>query len=271
MQQINLGCGPVYVDSPEWLNLDFSPVSPAVKRANLLGRLPAGDGSLTGIYSSHFIEHVPKRLVPALLGECWRVLAPGGYIRLVLPDLENMVREYSQRRAAGEHDKADFVVVEMVDQCVRSESGGELGRLYRQLSNQASEKQEMIEYVRERVGETLQPASAVPTPSAGVKLRTLVALRSRIERLWIRLCLLALPAAFRAQNVSQATVGERHQWLWDFHQLRNELEGAGFIEVQRQTADRSTIPDFPLHVLDLNTEGQPRKGASLYVEARKPL
>lgn len=71
--------------------------------------------------------------------------------------------------------------------------------------------------------------------------------------------------------MSQATVGERHQWLWDFHQLRNELEGAGFIEVQRQTADRSTIPDFPLHVLDLNTEGQPRKGASLYVEARKPL
>ena len=37
---INLGCGPAFVDSPEWINLDYSPSAPTVRKANLFGRLP---------------------------------------------------------------------------------------------------------------------------------------------------------------------------------------------------------------------------------------
>lgn len=87
----------------------------------------------------------------------------------------------------------------------------------------------------------------------------------------MRLCVRALPRAFRLQNVSLAGVGERHLWLWDFHQLKSALEAVGFIAVQRVSASTSAVADFPFYPLDLDANGQPRKGAqSLYVEASKP-
>lgn len=275
MPNLNLGCGHVFVDSADWLNLDFVPASPAVRQANLLDRLPLADDAASLVYSSHFLEHVPRALVPGLLRECWRVLQPGGVLRLVVPDLENMAREYLAMRAAGEHEKADFVVLELIDQCVRLESGGEIGRLYRQVAAKPSANAApMIDYIRARTGEDLRKSSAPDCVRGGAhKLRRIsaAALRSRLERAWIRLCLFALPAAFRAQNVSLAAMGERHQWLWDFHQLKTALDAAGFIEVRRRTANSSAKADFPFYPLDLDADGRPRKGAeSLYVEAEKP-
>jgi hypothetical protein len=69
------------------------------------------------------------------------------------------------------------------------------------------------------------------------------------------------PPTFRTQNVSLAGVGERHHWLWDFHQLQQELEAAGFTGVQHRTSNSSAIPDFPFHPLDIEADGSPRKGA----------
>ena len=162
MRKVNLGCGPVFIDSPDWINLDFSPASSAVRKANLLDTLPLADESASLVYSSHFLEHVPRDLVPGLLRDWSRVLQPGGIVRLVVPDLENMAREYLSMRESGAHEKADFVVLEIIDQCVRRESGGELGRLYRQLASQeANSAAPMIEYIRQRTGEDLRsPAAA---------------------------------------------------------------------------------------------------------------
>ena len=272
---INLGCGKVFVDSSDWWNLDFAPATHAVRQANLLGRLPVANETASIVYSSHFLEHVPRSMVPSLLKECLRVMKPGGVLRLVVPDLENLAREYLALREAGEHDKADFLVLELLDQCVRRQTGGELGQLYRHLTSKMDTTTEpMIDFIRVRTGEDLsiqnQPGLLLP---GGVRsLRILFgALRRRIERCWIRLCLLPLPASFRSQNVSLAAVGERHQWVWDFHQIKTTLEATGFVEVQRRSADTSVIIDFPYYPLDLDTDGCPRKGAeSMYVEARKP-
>jgi len=177
-------------------------------------------------------------------------------------------------RAAGEHEKADFVVLEMIDQCVRRDTGGELGSFYRHLSVQPDANAAlMINYIRERTGENLRASAASGQNAGGGTLRSVLnALRSRIERYWIRLCLLALPAAFRAQNVSLAAVGERHHWLWDYHQLKAALEAAGFEAVQRRSANTSAVSDFPFQPLDLDAEGRPRKGAeSIFLEAQRPF
>lgn len=157
MLKVNLACGGVFADLPDWLNLDFAPASPAVRKANLLGRLPVADGAAALVYSSHFLEHVPRDRVPGFLRECLHVLQPCGVLRLVLPDLENMAREYLAMRQAGEHEKADFVVLEMIDQCVRRESGGELGKLCCRLSGwQGEDVETMIDYIRARTGEDLR-------------------------------------------------------------------------------------------------------------------
>lgn len=165
--KINLACGAVFITGDGWINLDYSTPNPAVQRADSLARLPLSDDSAGLVYSSHFLEHIPRGQVPGFLAECWRILAPGGVLRLVLPDLDNLCRAYLMHRERGEHEKANFLVLEMIDQCVRRESGGELGRMYRQLKSAPEQNVELIDFVRERTGEHLlvgPTAASVPTP-----------------------------------------------------------------------------------------------------------
>ena len=274
--RINLGCGSVFVESPEWINLDFTASSPAVRQANLLGRLPLESDTAQLVYASHFLEHIPRSDIHAFLRECLRVLRPGGVLRLVLPDLEEMARTYLALRDAGEHERADFLVLEIVDQCVRRESGGELGRLYGRVRDASVQHREMIDFISERTGEDLTDKIS-PNNSSLIRIlfekpkAIFPAFTRQARRYWIGAVLCALPSAFVAQSVSLASVGERHHWLWDFHQLQNALQAAGFADVRRQSASSSAVEDFPFCALDLDCEGRPRKGVeSMYIEAIKP-
>lgn len=277
---VNLASGPIFIDSSAWENFDFA-AAPGVQQADLLGQLPLADNSVQLVYSSHFLEHIPKPVVEVFLRECLRVLQPGGVIRLVLPDLENMARTYLQLRDEGKHEKANFLVVEIIDQCVRGQPGGELGKYYRSLQKRAyrgvaesGEDTLMIDFIRHRTGEQVcAPDQSKPASKGAVtKLKRLLgAVPGRLQRYWIQVVLQALPSAYRAQNVSLAAVGEKHHWLWDFHQLQQVLDAVGFISVERRSADSSAIADFPYYPLDLDADGLPRKGAeSMYIEARKP-
>lgn len=266
---VNLACGNVYISDANWLNLDYVSTSSFVHKANLLGRLPLEDLSADIVYSSHFLEHIPRDLVQPFLLECWRVLKPGGVLRLVIPDLENLCRSYLYYRDNGEDNKADFVVMEMLDQFSRRKSGGELGRFYHDLMLNPLGNADTILLVQERTGEDLMQLSP---PRRRRSLRSfLTRFPELVERFWILSIIQLLPAAFRDQNVSLASVGERHQWLYDFHSIKKILLGIGFISIKRCTASTSDFLDFPYHQLDLLEDGNPRKGTeSLFVEARKP-
>lgn len=285
---VNLACGSTFVEGDPWINLDYAPSSAAVQSADLLAPLPFANESVTVMYSSHFLEHVPRPRVPGLLAECFRVLRPGGVLRLVMPDLEEMCREYLMRRDAGDHEKADFVVVEMIDQCVRQTGGGELGALYRAYSADPSRYDEaMIDYLHWRNGENLLPGATGQTvdnglaafapvpPRSGRYLQRIKTLPSRVQKraqnAWFAWLLRRLPPAFREQNVSLAGVGERHHWLWDLHQLTQALRSAGFEHIERCTCDTGRIDGFPYFPLDVDEDRRARKGAeSMYVEASKP-
>jgi predicted SAM-dependent methyltransferase len=56
--------------------------------------LPFPVGAFGAIYASHFLEHLHFEEARHLLRECFRVLQPGGFLRLVVPDLQLLVREY---------------------------------------------------------------------------------------------------------------------------------------------------------------------------------
>ena len=49
--------------------------------------MPYSDESVGKIYTSHFIEHIPKYKGLFFLQECYRVLKIDGVMRLVVPDL----------------------------------------------------------------------------------------------------------------------------------------------------------------------------------------
>jgi ubiquinone/menaquinone biosynthesis C-methylase UbiE len=67
------------------------------------------DGSVAGVFSSHFFEHVTD--VPALMREVTRVVAPGGRIEIVVPHFSNayFYSDPTHRTAFGLYSMAYFV------------------------------------------------------------------------------------------------------------------------------------------------------------------
>lgn len=279
---VNLACGPIFIDSQEWVNFDFF-APQGVHKADLLKKLPLPDNSAQVVYLSHFLEHIPKMNVDRFIRECFRILAPNGTIRLVLPDLENMAQTYLKLRNEENHSQANFLVMEIIDQCVRKKPGGELGEYYQKIKanvklekNVSSENSFMVNFIKNRTGEDLNVLEHQKVSINKIEPQyfsgLLGRIRSKLLSAWIKLLSFALPSSFRIQNMSFAKIGELHHWLWDFYQLKEVLEKEGFISIKRQSANTSYILDFPFYPLDIDREGKPRKGEeSMFIEAKKPF
>ena len=117
---INLGCGTHM--HPDWNNLDFSVyarfrphmwlvsilrqvglISPEryaqfskvvqdIISWDLSRGIPFGEETFDVLYHSHLLEHIDREDAPDFVVECYRVLKPGGVIRVVVPDLETTFR-----------------------------------------------------------------------------------------------------------------------------------------------------------------------------------
>jgi len=123
--KVNIGSGPH--GKPDWVNLDWGALAllsklPRLRRllialrllpasyetdwpsqprlCNCRRGLPFADGSVDFLYSSHFLEHVPRWQALKLLRECHRVLRPGGLLRISVPDLRLLAEKYVQRDQA---------------------------------------------------------------------------------------------------------------------------------------------------------------------------
>jgi predicted SAM-dependent methyltransferase len=94
---VNLGSGRGW-SYPFWIGLDQ--LDGEYLDENTV--LPFKDSTISAIYSSHFIEHVSDDVALNLFQESYRVLKPGGVIRLVSPDFENI------KKAIVEQDKTLF-------------------------------------------------------------------------------------------------------------------------------------------------------------------
>ena len=78
-----------------WVNLDANLLSARIDLwANLMDPLPFRDGSVAAIYSYHVIEHLPDRHLPTHFREMFRVLGPGGGIRVGGPDAGNACAKF---------------------------------------------------------------------------------------------------------------------------------------------------------------------------------
>lgn len=91
--RLHLGCGPRLL--PGWINIDF--ILGADVILDLRRPLPIPDGCVDYVYAEDFIEHLGFQAGRQLLGECARVLKPGGVLRLATPDLTSLARAYLER------------------------------------------------------------------------------------------------------------------------------------------------------------------------------
>jgi predicted SAM-dependent methyltransferase len=58
--------------------------------------LPIQDQSVDVIYTSHVLEHLDKNEAEKFLREAFRVLRPGGIIRIVVPDIRIQIAHYNE-------------------------------------------------------------------------------------------------------------------------------------------------------------------------------
>jgi SAM-dependent methyltransferase len=120
---LNLACG--YRMHRDWNNLDFSPLARLaryprlasfLRRAGILSEkryrriehidpdiviwdlrkgIPYPDNTFHAVYHSHFLEHLDTSASELFLRECYRVLRPGGVLRIVVPNLEYYINLYN--------------------------------------------------------------------------------------------------------------------------------------------------------------------------------
>lgn len=122
--RINVGCGQTPTDG--WVNFDNSiaiklaqwPVvagllfrvsminqrqkefidfasKASIGYADAVKGLPVPTSSVSVFYSSHVLEHLDRVDASLFLREAYRVLLPGGVIRLAVPDIKKQVARYS--------------------------------------------------------------------------------------------------------------------------------------------------------------------------------
>lgn len=75
-------------------------------------RLPIESRSVDVLYSSHMLEHLDRNEADRFLKEVFRVLRPGGIIRIVVPDIKKQVAQYNETADAD-------AFIEATNLCVR--------------------------------------------------------------------------------------------------------------------------------------------------------
>jgi predicted SAM-dependent methyltransferase len=272
--KLNLGCGHRF--HPDWVNLDLVPADPRVQQHDLLAGIPFENESVSVVYHSHLLEHLSPTDGRRLIEECFRVLVPGGVLRIVVPDLERIAELYlSRHQAACEgivDAQADYhwIKLELLDQLVRSKSGGEMGSYINnpRISN--------LDFVQSRLGSEVQQCMQTkqnrPEPQhrtvAGRVARLWSAIRWQLSRATIRALLgkrylLAFDeGVFRNQ-------GEIHRWMYDRFSLSELCQAVGFEAPRVYDAFSSQIENFPKYKLD-GSSSQVYKPDSLFLECRKP-
>lgn len=93
---LHLGCGTKYL--PSFVNIDGNPFNKIDVWLDVRNGLPFRSSSVASIYSTHMFEHFFPDELKRLLKECVRVLADGGGIRLIVPNLESAILAYTQAR-----------------------------------------------------------------------------------------------------------------------------------------------------------------------------
>ncbi len=100
----NLGAGGNIL--ADFINVDYEWAAGMDLCWDIRKKLPIRSGSIKGVFSEHTLEHfVWGDALNHLLPEIYRILKPGGTVRISVPDAEKAVCQYSEAKSKGLTDK----------------------------------------------------------------------------------------------------------------------------------------------------------------------
>ncbi|MFB2771541.1 methyltransferase domain-containing protein [Pelatocladus sp. BLCC-F211] len=280
MNYLNLGCGRRF--HPEWTNVNFISTGEDVIAHNLTQGICFPDASFDVVYHSHLLEHFSKTAADSFLKECYRVLRPQGILRVAVPDLEQIARTYLlalEQTSLGDKEWAanyEWTLLEMYDQTVRNEPGGNMAKylLQKNIPNQefilkrsGTEAKSLIEAGHQYKQKSQQTSETQPKYFLKQIYRFLRCREYRRESLFKIL----LGHEYNALQIGRFRQGgEVHQWMYDRYSLSILLEKCGFQNIIQRTAIESYIPGWVDFNLDTEADGTVYKPDSIFVEAIKP-
>jgi len=265
---LNLGCGAVR--HPDWTNIDLEGDEDTLAIDVSTG-LPFPDESFDVVYHSHLLEHIPQAAAGALMAECSRVLKPGGIIRILVPDLEQIAKLYLDKLSSANVCEVDYdwIMLELYDQCIREKSGG-LMECYLRTSYAG-----LSPFVAARMGgSAAQYSGHMAKKLADIKptwqnlARLLRKLRIEVAK-WIIYAITGESGRTAFIEGVFRSSGEIHRWMYDRFSLGRLMANAGFAQIRVVSASLSSIPDFACYKLDI-ADGIVRKPDSLVMEGVKP-
>lgn len=277
MKFLNIGCGKNF--HPDWINIDLESHSPQVKKVDIRKGLPFEDDSIDYCYSSHVLEHLDTAAAESLLKEMWRVLRPGGAIRLVVPDLEIIAKDYLKAldKLDGEFDQLNYsnyewTVIQLLDQMVREKGGGKMSFFWRNMDINK-------DYVLQRAGLEAKIVYENSKNSSNLQKTLFEKILDKSPKWYLRKTKLLIIESFillvgGKEMVNSFRIGtfrnsgEVHKWMYDRHSLKKLLIEKGFTNFQVCQANESRIPDFNKYCLDV-IDGAIRKPDSIFVEGIK--
>jgi len=106
--KLHLGCGKNI--KPDYTNIDAYVKDERIVNADILN-LAYDDNSVDEILAEHMFEHIPFKDEERLFKECFRLLKKGGKLRIEVPDMEWLCKQFLE----AEDDFKSFYQVGAVD------------------------------------------------------------------------------------------------------------------------------------------------------------
>ena len=272
MELLNLGCGNHY--HPSWVNIDFYSIDPNVIRHNLLKGIPFPNNNIDFLYSSHLLEHFTRKDADYFISECFRVLKPGAIMRIVVPDLQKICKEYIN--IVNEFNSGNFeriedynwIMLEMYDQTVRTSSGGEMGKYL------AAPYLKNKDFIVSRIGYEAKNYwniinSKKNSGSNVISINKIFwILFNKIKSMYYKILLSKTNFNYLMEGKFRNS-GQIHKWMYDFYSLSFLLKKNNFINIKEVNAFSSNLKDFNKYGLD-TIKGDIRKPDSVFIECIKP-
>ena len=112
IKKLNIGCGKNQLEG--WLNTDFSPTSENIAFINAEKELPFNDSTFDYVYTEHLIEHFDYHKAQLFLSEIYRVLKSKGRIRIVTPNLMNLINLFDRDKSQTQENFIKWVSEEFL-------------------------------------------------------------------------------------------------------------------------------------------------------------